>query len=80
MLTITDDGTGIPPGLGSVGGPQPGLGLVGMRERATLAGGTLQVSGRPPMAPSSRPRCPPPGPATRACQERPAADQARAYG
>lgn len=48
MLTITDDGRGIPPTLGSAGGPQPGLGLRGMRERATLAGGTLRVSRRSP--------------------------------
>jgi signal transduction histidine kinase len=47
-LTISDDGTGIPPSLGSADGPQPGLGLIGMRERATLAGGTLQVSTRSP--------------------------------
>jgi len=47
-LTITDDGTGIPPTLGSADGPQPGLGLAGMRERATLAGGTLRVSARSP--------------------------------
>ena len=47
-LTISDDGKGIPPDLGSAEGPQPGLGLRGMRERATLAGGTLQVSARSP--------------------------------
>jgi len=47
-LTISDNGTGIPPTLGSAGGPQPGLGLVGMRERATLAGGTLRVTARSP--------------------------------
>ena len=47
-LTISDDGKGIPSGLGSAEGPQPGLGLRGMRERATLAGGTLQVSARSP--------------------------------
>lgn len=47
-LTISDDGRGIPPSLGSADGPQPGLGLIGMRERATLAGGTLRVSARSP--------------------------------
>jgi signal transduction histidine kinase len=47
-LTISDDGKGIPPDLGSAEGPQAGLGLRGMRERATLAGGTLQVSARSP--------------------------------
>ena len=47
-LTISDDGRGIPPSLGSADGPQPGLGLIGMRERATLAGGTLRVSTRSP--------------------------------
>jgi signal transduction histidine kinase len=47
-LTISDDGKGIPSDSGSAEGPQPGLGLRGMRERATLAGGTLQVSARSP--------------------------------
>jgi signal transduction histidine kinase len=47
-LTISDDGQGIPSGLSSAEGQQPGLGLRGMRERATLAGGTLQVSARSP--------------------------------
>lgn len=47
-LTISDDGEGIPADFGSAAGQQPGLGLSGMRERATLAGGTLQVSPRSP--------------------------------
>ena len=47
-LTISDDGNGIPPNLGAARGPQPGLGLIGMRERATLAGGTLRVRARSP--------------------------------
>ncbi|MGE5292612.1 MAG: sensor histidine kinase [Micromonosporaceae bacterium] len=48
-LTISDDGKGIPPpSPRSADAPQPGLGLIGMRERATLAGGTLRVSTRHP--------------------------------
>ena len=47
-LTISDDGRGIPPTAVSADGPQPGLGLIGMRERATLVGGTLRVSPRSP--------------------------------
>jgi signal transduction histidine kinase len=47
-LTISDDGQGIPPNLGPADRPQPGQGLIGMRERATLAGGTLRVGGRSP--------------------------------
>jgi len=39
-LTVTDDGVGISPGS-----PEPagGFGIVGMRERAILAGGTLSI-------------------------------------
>jgi len=43
VLTVTDDGCGIPaPGStpASVGGR---LGLIGMRERVTLVGGSLEV-------------------------------------
>ena len=47
-LTISDDGRGIPPSRGPADGPRPGLGLIGMRERATLAAGTLRVSARSP--------------------------------
>ncbi len=36
VLTVEDDGRGIPPEA-----PERGLGLLGMRERATMAGGTL---------------------------------------
>ena len=48
ILTISDDGRGIAraPEPGSC--PRTGLGLIGMRERATLAGGTLVVSARSP--------------------------------
>ncbi len=40
-LTIRDDGTGISPSA------TPGFGISGMRERAALAGGTLEVSQMP---------------------------------
>ncbi|ACT08314.1 histidine kinase [Dickeya chrysanthemi Ech1591] len=39
MLVIEDDGGGLPPGSGS-----QGFGLIGMRERVTALGGTLQLS------------------------------------
>jgi two-component system, NarL family, sensor kinase len=42
-LAVTDDGVGLPPG----GGRGAGHGLVGMRERARLLGGKLQVRSRP---------------------------------
>lgn len=38
-VTIQDDGSGIP----TTGGPSPGMGILGMRERATLLGGTLSM-------------------------------------
>ena len=47
-LTVTDDGQGIPASPVTAAGPRPGLGLIGMQERATLAGGTLQLSARSP--------------------------------
>jgi signal transduction histidine kinase len=47
-LTISDDGRGIPPTAEAKEGSPPGLGLIGMRERTTLAGGILQVGARSP--------------------------------
>jgi signal transduction histidine kinase len=41
VLVIEDDGRGFDPG-----GPSPGLGLVSMRERAELVGGTIRVDSR----------------------------------
>jgi two-component system, NarL family, sensor histidine kinase UhpB len=38
-VTVQDDGRGISPGDGS----QPGMGMLGMRERATLLGGSFSV-------------------------------------
>ena len=43
-LTIQDDGRGI---TQAESGDHLSLGLLGMRERASLAGGTVEVSGRP---------------------------------
>lgn len=40
LLTVTDDGTSVPPGRAV----HAGSGLLGMRERAELLGGTLQVT------------------------------------
>ncbi len=48
VLTVTDDGSGIPASsttLASLGGS---LGLIGMRERVNLAGGSLQVQALSP--------------------------------
>jgi signal transduction histidine kinase len=42
LLTVEDDGSGIPAALPS-GGGRPGLGLLGIRERATDLGGTLTI-------------------------------------
>lgn len=48
VLTVTDDGVGI--SLSSAPSASPGsrLGLIGMRERVNLVGGTLEVLGRAP--------------------------------
>lgn len=46
-LTVTDDGAGIG-SMDTVGGPARRLGLIGMRERVNMAGGTLELSSPPP--------------------------------
>lgn len=43
-LAVTDDGVGFDPQLARAGG---GLGLIGMEERARLAGGVLSISSSP---------------------------------
>lgn len=48
VLTISDDGCGIPPAARRIGGPDGGFGLLGMRERVNLAGGALDVRPRRP--------------------------------
>jgi PAS domain S-box-containing protein len=48
MLTVTDDGCGIQPSAMSGGDSGGGFGLIGMRERVHLAGGTLAVKPRRP--------------------------------
>ncbi|MDP4014518.1 MAG: histidine kinase [Candidatus Nanopelagicales bacterium] len=56
-LTITDDGSGIPPSK-SPGDPVPGLGLIGMRERVNMTGGTLTVGRVSPHGTRVRARLP----------------------
>jgi signal transduction histidine kinase len=48
VLTVTDDGCGIPASPGAAAGSSGGLGLVGMRERVSLVGGSLEVQARNP--------------------------------
>ena len=51
LLTIQDDGRGFTPGMPSGGhpgaGPGHGVGILGMRERARLLGGSLRVASGP---------------------------------
>jgi signal transduction histidine kinase len=48
ILTVTDDGRGIPASGITSPSSGGGLGLIGMRERVTLAGGSLEVHARTP--------------------------------
>lgn len=43
ILVVEDDGVGFDPGPGTHGSHSPGLGLLGMEERASLVNGTLRV-------------------------------------
>jgi signal transduction histidine kinase len=48
ILIIEDDGEGFKPETGRRNGsPGKGLGLIGMRERTALLGGTLEIETRP---------------------------------
>src|ERR1035437_6566508 len=48
VLTVTDDGRGIPASGITAAGSGGGLGLIGMRERVNLIGGSLEVCARKP--------------------------------
>ena len=48
VLTVTDDGRGMPASRTTSASSGGGLGLIGMRERVGLVGGSLEVSGRTP--------------------------------
>jgi signal transduction histidine kinase len=48
VLTVTDDGRGIPASGFTSAGSGGGLGLIGMRERVSLVGGSLEVHARTP--------------------------------
>lgn len=48
VLTVTDDGRGIPASGSAAAGSRSGLGLIGMRERVSLVGGSLEVQARSP--------------------------------
>jgi len=48
VLTVTDDGCGIPVSSSSSATSGSRLGLIGMRERVNLVGGTLEVRARKP--------------------------------
>lgn len=48
VLTVVDDGCGLPQKSRSPGEPGAGLGLIGMRERVGTAGGSLEVTPRSP--------------------------------
>jgi signal transduction histidine kinase len=47
ILVVEDDGVGFASGQGSHGAHSPGLGLLGMEERAALVNGTLTVESEP---------------------------------
>jgi len=47
VLIIEDDGAGFDPNAEAGAEDQKGMGLIGMRERAALVGGTLQIESKP---------------------------------
>lgn len=47
VLEVEDDGRGFEPAALKPGDQRGGLGLTGMRERASLLGGTLELRSRP---------------------------------
>jgi signal transduction histidine kinase len=47
VLIVEDDGVGFNPDNEAGGNGDKGMGLIGMRERAALVGGTLQIESKP---------------------------------
>ncbi len=47
VLIVEDNGTGFDPGATASQGVDDGLGLLSMRERASVAGGTLEIESSP---------------------------------
>jgi PAS domain S-box-containing protein len=55
VMVVEDDGVGFDPNEGAT---ERGIGLIGMRERAALVGGTVQIESRPGHGASVFVRCP----------------------
>jgi signal transduction histidine kinase len=47
VLIVEDDGVGFNPNREASAEGDKGMGLIGMRERAALVGGTLQIESKP---------------------------------
>ena len=47
ILIVEDNGAGFNPSQEIGGDDHKGMGLIGMRERAALVGGTLQIESKP---------------------------------
>ena len=64
VVSVEDDGCGFQPAEGLSGGRRASLGLLGMRERASMLGGTLEIASAPGRGTSVRLRLPMETPST----------------